>query len=85
MGLLWPEARDLRDGVRLVDVRSRCEERGRPIAHSAQHAPTWHFCMCVYEPVLGCIVELDNDLWCTGHPKLIYFHVVQSSERAAIV
>ena len=29
MALSWPTARDLRDDVRLVRVRSRSEERGR--------------------------------------------------------
>ena len=76
MALAWPAARDYAmvcgSWTCAVDVKSAVGA----IAHSAQHAPTWHFCMSVYEPVLGCIVELDSDLRLNGHPTLIYLNVV---------
>ena len=80
-----PKARALRDDVRLVNVRSRCEERSRRDRAICYHMLVTLSVRVCYVPVLGSTVELAHDLRCSGQPMIPYYNVVWPPGRVAIV
>ena len=81
--LWWPTLRDRHDGVRLVGLRGRSEERDH-----LESAPCSHTCLYsrirVYAPVLGSTVELAHDLRRSGRPITVHYNMVYAPGRVAI-
>ena len=65
---------------------------GRALVGAGASACALNSFRCMYQIVrgyprsyLGCTVELDSHLGCSGAPKLVYIHVVQASGCVVIV
>ena len=65
---------------------------GRALVGAGASACALSSFRCMYQIVrgyprsyLGCTVELDSHLGCSGAPKLVYIHVVQASGCVVIV